>query len=160
MAYVVARSGRWELRRSQATEKGPRSRTLATFRTLDAEVIERAVERSGGGLTAVEILRAARRAGAPVEPDAATGAAACLMRELDAGRGPSGGVRRALLQALGEDGALSAAERSAALWLGRGDDERGLALHDLLLLADALPPPRRERAAIGSVFPRLDTRPA
>ena len=139
------------------TDSGPRSRTLASFRTLGPEVLERAIERSGGDLDEAEIVHAARRAGAPVEADPATRAGASLIRELGAGRAPSGGVRRALLDALGAAGAgLSAAERAASEWLGRSDAERGRELRDLLLLADALPAPA---ASSRQRFPRLESSP-
>ena len=42
MAYVVERrSGHWEIRESVHTAAGPRARTLATFRMLTDEVLER-----------------------------------------------------------------------------------------------------------------------
>jgi hypothetical protein len=157
MAYVVPRGSGWELRQSRATENGPRSRTLASFRELDASVVSRALERSEGELSADDVLRAVRRAGAPVAPDAATSAGASLLAELTAGRSPAGGIRRALVEALGAgDGGLSAAERAASAWIGRSEADRGAALHDLLLLVDALPSPladarpRPPRLASGS----------
>lgn len=157
MAYVVARGSGWELRQSRRTGDGPRSRTLVTFRSLGTEELERAVERSAGRLDRDAVVAAARRAGAPVEPDVATSAGASLLTELAAGREPSPGVRRALLDALGvERAVLSPAERAASAWFGRDDAERGLALRDLLLLVDALPPPSRGLAR-RSRFPRLAT---
>ena len=42
MAYVTARrDGAFEVRESRSTPAGPRSRTLATFRELDAATIEK-----------------------------------------------------------------------------------------------------------------------
>lgn len=166
MAYVVPRGSRgWELRQSQQTENGPRSRTLASFRSLTPEVIAKAIERSGGRLDESEIVRAARKAGAPVEADPASEAGASLLSELAAGRPPRGGIRRALLAALadapdsGEGRELSEAERSASEWLGASAAERGSALHDLLLLADRLPSPTAPRMSRTSrtrpEFPRL-----
>jgi hypothetical protein len=139
MAYVIPRDRGWELRQSHATEDGPRSRTLASFRVLDAAAIERATERARPALSPAEIVRAARRAGAPVALDEATTAGQRLLAELAAGRGPAAGIRRALAAALGL-GELSAAERAAVEWIGRSEAERGAALRDLLLLADAVPP--------------------
>ena len=141
MAYVVPRGSGWELRQSRATEDGPRSRTLASFRVLDAEVLARARDRAGGELSTDHVVRAARRAGAPVELDPASRAGTALLAELAAGRDPAGGIRRALLDSLGAGRTLSAAERAAAEWIGRSEAERGAALRDLLLLADALPSP-------------------
>ncbi len=58
MAYVVARpKGRYEIRESVHTPKGPRARSLANFTQLDDEVLARARER------ATPPLRPGRRAG-------------------------------------------------------------------------------------------------
>ena len=43
MAFVVpTKRGEFEIRESRSTPKGPRSRTLATFKELNDEVIEKA----------------------------------------------------------------------------------------------------------------------
>lgn len=169
MAYVVSRpAGAWELRESRATSRGPRSRTLASFRTLTAEVVEHARERSEGGLTRSEARAAAHRAGAPVALDAPDAAAATLIRELDRGRAPRPALLRALAAVLSDEGrpglrtssvgptepgeAISANARAAASWASAAPVEHGAALRDLLLLADRLPHPART-GAIG--FPRL-----
>lgn len=178
MAYVTPRrNGTWELRESVATPKGPRSRTLASFRTLSDEVIEHARTRANAPIDAEETRRAARRAGAPVALGAADRAAAELLRELDAGRGPHPILRQLLVDALqakrptrldeaprqaaqngGADtdraapGSLDNA-RASASWLAATPHQRGEALQDLLLLGESLQhgrPDRHER------FPRLD----
>ena len=47
MAFVVPTSkGSYEIRESSNTAKGPRSRTLVSFRELTDEVIEKAQEKS------------------------------------------------------------------------------------------------------------------
>ena len=47
MAYVVARpKGRFEIRESVHTPKGPRARSLANFKELDDEVLARARKRA------------------------------------------------------------------------------------------------------------------
>lgn len=155
MAYVVSRPrDTWELRESRTTPRGPRSRTLASFRVLDADTITRALERASTPLETHGILRAAQRAGAPIAVPAANHAAAALLRELGRGREPSTGLRRAVLGVLGAGEPLSDAERSAAAWLGASAEERGAALRDLLLLADRVP--QRRRGAKPR-FPRLDS---
>jgi hypothetical protein len=150
--YATPRpNGSWELRESRATPRGPRSRTLATFRVLDADAIDRALERSSTSADADDVRAAARRAGAPVAPDSASAAAGSLLRELASGNAPSPALRRA-------QGAALAGEppAEAARWLGASPERRGRALHDLLLLADRIP--RRRAPARKSRFPRLATR--
>jgi len=184
MAYVVARrSGGWELRESHATPRGPRSRTLAFFRSLTPDVIARAQRRSTRQLDAAELRRAAVRAGAPIPPASlADGAAAELLAELAAGRPPRPTLGRLLLDGLehrdgglpqrkadprerdGElperdgrsSGRLPDSVRAAAGWIAATPQRRGEALRDLLLLADRLPRRRRPPAL---VFPPLHSTP-
>ena len=159
MAYMVRRpAGRWELREARSTPKGPRSRTLASFSTVTSAVAEQAAARSHGVLTAAEVRRLAAGAGAPVEGTPADEAAATLLAELGAGRGPSPARGRMLAAALnGGTDAATEAERAVAPWLAATPAERGEALRDLLLLADRIPTPRRRGRL---TFPRLETRPA
>lgn len=179
MAYVTRRNGgTWELRESLSTPKGPRSRTLASFRTLSDETIERARERATKPLSVEDARKAARRAGAPVDLAPADRAASQLLRELAAGREPHPILRGLLAQALGPKSATrlgdsrrptqrqldaSTAEvipiesldnaRASAAWLTASPVERGDALYDLLLLADRFP---RRSAKQRDRFPRLD----
>lgn len=68
MAYVVARrSGRFEIRESLHTAKGPRSRTLAGFSTLTDDVLSAAARRAQRPFDSDAVLRSGRRAGARVE---------------------------------------------------------------------------------------------
>ena len=156
MPYITPRPNEtWEIRESHGTPDGPRSKTLATFRTLTPEVVSRARERSQGPVDEMELRRAARRAGAPVTPPAADRAAGELLAELESGRRPRPTIERALLGALGASGAepLHAAQAAAA-WIGATPRQRGEALRDLLLLVDSLPPRAlrtRER------FPRIES---
>jgi hypothetical protein len=70
MAYVVTRpKGRYEIRESVHTPKGPRSRSLANFARLDDEVLE----------------RARRRAIRPFDPEAVREGAARLVASAAAG---------------------------------------------------------------------------
>src|SRR4029453_939420 len=67
MAFIVPRkNGAWEIRETRSTSDGPRSTTLASFRELTDEVIERARSRASKPLDATGLRRLALRAGAPV----------------------------------------------------------------------------------------------
>lgn len=154
MAYVVARkTGAWEIRESQNTEAGPRSRTLATFKTLTPEVVAHAQGRSSKPLDADELRRAARRAGAPVAPPETDRAAGELFAELAVGRRPRPMLARLLVGALQDErGVQTANAEAAAAWIAASPTRRGDTLRDLLLLADRLPPPRARRR---ERFPRI-----
>lgn len=162
MASVVRhRSGSWEIRESANTPLGPRSRTLATFRVLTPDVLARVSERASADFDAAAIRRAARRKGAPVAPEPQRDAALTMLRELQAGQPLAPGLRQLLRAALAdgpaatETDAVSPQAEAVLPWAQATAAERGAALVDLLLLADALPaqPPRAER------FPRLCSRP-
>ncbi len=143
--YVVRHgSGAWEIRESRSTPRGPRSRTLATFRELTPEVAERAAERASKPVDADELRRIALRAGAPVAVENPDRLAGELLHEIARGHRPRQALARMLLDQLrSEAGSLSADARSAAEWVGASAAERGEALRDLLLLGDALPAKRR-----------------
>ncbi|MBS1845424.1 MAG: hypothetical protein JST53_13490 [Actinobacteria bacterium] len=99
--------------------------------------------------TREELIRGALRAGATVAAPPADDAARALLRALARGEEPDRKLRRLLLDALSGGGRTSAAE-----WLGTTLEERGDALKDLLLLADAVPVRRRPKTID---FPRLDS---
>jgi hypothetical protein len=171
MAYVTARPGAtWELRESISTPKGPRSRTLASFRTLTDETVAQACARATKPLSPDDVRRAARRAGAPVDLATADRAAGDLLRELADGRAPHPILRRLLIDALqagpparlggppptvGQEQAPESLDnaRASAAWLTASPAERGDALYDLLLLADQFP--RTRDAAEHDGFPHL-----
>jgi hypothetical protein len=68
MAYVVPRrGGRFEIRESFHTAKGPRSRTLAGFDVLTDEALAAAAQRAQRPFDAEAVLRSGRRAGARVQ---------------------------------------------------------------------------------------------
>lgn len=163
MAFIVSiPRDTFEIRESQGTPTGPRSRTLATFKELDEEVIERARSRAKKALDPEQLRRMARRAGAPVAIGAADRAARDLIAELAQGQGPDPTLKRLLVDALGDRDRgdiqpLSDAARSAAAWVAATPRLRGEALRDLLLLTDALPARRHESARR---FPRLESAPA
>jgi hypothetical protein len=156
MAYVVARpAGSYEIRESRNTPRGPRARTLATFRTLSDDVIERARSRSDVTLDAKQLRRAALRAGAPVEASSAADAAAgTLLAELTAGKRPRPALEKLLREALTAGDGASDAARAAGRWVAATPEARGETLRDLLLLSDHLPPRQRSDAR----FPRLHSK--
>jgi hypothetical protein len=153
MAYVVARPGRrFEIREAHSTPAGPRSRTLATFRQLDDEVLARAASRAAATFDGDAVRAAARRAGAPVSASTADRAARQLLLELRAGRPPAPGLAAIVSGAIG--GATGVPDSVAAMaeWIGASPAERGAALVDLLQLVDHLP----ARRAGPLRFPGLD----
>jgi hypothetical protein len=159
MAHIVAKSnGTFEIRESHATERGPRSRTLACFRTLTPQVIEQAATRASKPLDVAQLRRTAQRKGAPLAGAAPDLAAAELLRELGEGRPPRAALARLLREALSDtSGALRSNAAAAAAWIGTTPKRRGEALCDLLLLVDNLPD---RRAADRPLFPRIESRPA
>jgi hypothetical protein len=164
MAFVVpVRGERFEIRESRSTPNGPRSQTLVSFRELTDEVIERAQKKAAKPSTAEELRRAAHRAGAPVPRPPIEQAARELIAELAKGQRLDSPLRQILLELLQrgyrEDASPSPANEAAraiAMWVAATPRERGHALFDLLLLADALPSGGRRGKPLR--FPRLDVR--
>jgi hypothetical protein len=150
MAYVVAnKRGGFEIRESRNTAKGPRSRTLATFRELSDEVIDRARARSTEALSADDVRNAAARAGAPRAWEPVDRAARELITELGKGHELDPPLRRLLVDLLEGRG------NPVSEWMAASLEDRGRALVDLLLLSDAIPS-NGSRAEV-SAFPRLDS---
>ena len=144
MAFIVPTKRRtFEVRESFSTPEGPRSRTLATFRELTDEVIEKAREKAAKPPTPEQLRDAARRAGAPVSSTQVDRAARELIAELAKGEEPEPKLRQLLIGTLGngwaEPASSPSAARSAAEWIVATPQQRGKTLEDLLLLADALP---------------------
>jgi len=163
MTYVVAtHSGRFEVRESRATDKGPRSRTLATFRELTDEVVEKVQATAVKPPTTEGLKKAALKVGAPIQDSELDEAVKKAVRRIASGDRPRPLLRLLLLDALldedgsdqrpGSSGPISDAARSASEWIGAAPQERADALRDLLELADALPIRPRPHE-IG--FPRL-----
>jgi hypothetical protein len=163
MAFVVAtKRGTYEARESHNTPKGPRSRTLATFKELNDEAIAKAQSGAAKPIDAEDLRKAALRAGAPVAPSEVDKAARDTVRLLAKGNRVDPMLRRLLLDGLTRedrsdrpadpDALVSDNARSATEWIGVDAEERGHVLRDLLELADALPV-RLRPTEIG--FPRL-----
>ncbi|MHB1538463.1 MAG: hypothetical protein ACYCUM_08095 [Solirubrobacteraceae bacterium] len=159
MAYVVAKSnGTFEIREAHATARGPRSRTLVSFRTLTPEALAKATTRASQPLDAERLRRAAQQKGAQIASTDADAAAATLLAELERGRPPRASLTRLLQERLaGASGGRNDAATAAATWIGATPRQRGEALRDLLLLVDSLPARRRLSRRR---FPRIESRRA
>jgi len=164
MAFIVPTKGnRFEIRESRATSQGPRSRTLASFKELNEEAIAKAQARTAKPLSAEELRRAARKVSAPVARRPVDQAARELIAELGKGRKLDLSLRQIVLDLLDEghgDGRQPSrrCETSGEIaeWMAATAEEKGRALVDLLLLADALPSGGRTGKPLE--FPRLDSR--
>lgn len=161
MAFVTRRAdGRFEIRESRATPRGPRARTLVTFRAIDDSVLDRAESRAHGRFQRDALRRRAIELGAPEGGSVAQSAGRRLLTELGRGRRPSPAMARLLTRGLGsadrdeQGGADSLA--GALGWIDATPDSRGRALRDLLLLADRLPTRSRGRRPR---FPRIASSP-
>ncbi len=159
MAFVTAKpGGRFEIRETEHTPSGPRSRTLATFRVLNDEVLARARSRARGAFDEHKVRNGARKLGAALEDERVDQLVRELLNLVSHGRLPSPGLRRLLVDALVESG-LPAVDNlgDLSLWVGATDEERARALEDLLTLTDAIPVSRRSTTLS---FPRLSSTPA
>ena len=138
-----------------STPTGPRSRTLATFRSLTDDAIDRAVNAATTRIDAELIRAAAARIGAPQAEPRAEAAARTLVAEIAAGRMPSEAMRQRLAASLARP-AIQSAQRhpsSADDWRGASLRRHAESLQDLLDLTDHLPPRRKPPLR----FPRLTT---
>jgi hypothetical protein len=139
MAYVTKnRNGNFEIRESQRTSAGPRSKTLASFRTLEHQHLVLAAERSSGELDRDALVAAARKAGAPVALAPADEAATQLLRAIGDGGKLNEHLAGLLRDALSE-GPKADATNEAFGHIGISQEQRGAMIIDLLLLTDAIP---------------------
>ena len=152
MAHIVSRrNGTWEARESVRTEKGPRSRTLATFRELTPEIEVKIRRRSSGPIEIEDLRGKALRAGVPVGSETDR-LATRLLRSMEEGGQLSPRVRRLLLAELGTGEQLPHHLERMKSWAGTSLEERGEALVDLLGVGDALPDTGRDAP---ERFPRI-----
>jgi hypothetical protein len=87
MAYVVARrNGRFEVRESVHTAKGPRARSLAGFETLTDDVLATAERRAIRPFDTEAVIASGRRAGAQVSGAAGGGIRGSSRRFAEASR--------------------------------------------------------------------------
>ncbi len=108
MAYVVTRpNGRYEVRESLYTSKGPRSRSLAGFEVLTGEVLATAARRATRPFDTGAVIASGRRAGAPVTAvsGAASGVGGSSRRFVEASRRMALSLRRPSLSRPADPGA-------------------------------------------------------
>jgi hypothetical protein len=141
MAYVVARrNGRFEIRESLHTPRGPRARSLANFAVLTDEVLAGATRRATRPFDTSAVLASGRRAGAP-----STAA-------------PGDPTRAAQDSSTGSAGFVQASRRMARTLARtplRGRADPGEALIDLLGFADAVTSSQPRRPFEPLAFPVL-----
>ncbi len=154
MTFVVARrDGRFEIRESVGTPRGPRARTLATFRELSDEVLDRAQSRATTPFDRERVDLRALQLGAPRAVGATARLGWRLLADLESGHDVPPVLAGVLADRLAGR-AVATPDTLAPLsdWFGASLQERGDALRDLLRLTDRIPrrPPRR-----GKRFPRI-----
>jgi hypothetical protein len=162
MAYLYSRAGgRVEIREAHTTPRGPRSRTLASFRgALSDAHLDRAEAAARRPFDRAALVRRARERGVPVEQRRADGPARALLAALRRGAPLDPRLRVLLQDQLGGQALPPLAEDlgDVADWLGASDVERGLALRDVLRLYDTIARSREPvRAAEPARFPRIQT---
>ena len=162
MAYLyVRKTGRVEIREAYSTPRGPRSRTLASFRgALRDELLDRAEAASSGRFDRNALRARAVELGVRVEPTSADPRALIARLRRGARIDP---VLATVLRGQLEDGASTPVPDELAdviEWIGDSDEERGRTLRDVLRLYDTIArsrEPVREPAA--ARFPRFAVRP-
>ncbi len=164
MAYLTKRKdGRFEIREAVSTEKGPRSRTLASFRgVLAPEVLERAGRRASRPFDPEALVARAVGLGIPVTRRREDRPARELLAALRRGASIDPVLVGLLKSALEASPAAEAPARLAEVveWIGRGEARRGEALRGLLRLYDRVVRSRgRVRARRKPPFPRFSSEP-
>jgi hypothetical protein len=165
MAYLARRpGGRCDIRESVLTARGPRSRTLASFRgALTPEALERARRRATRPLDPARLRALAEAQGIPVSERRQDRAARELLAALRAGAEIDPALAHLLREALASRPAAPPPGplRDVAEWIGADDAERGRALRELVRVADRIArsrAPVRERPRVR--FPRIRSRRA
>ncbi|MFI5004830.1 MAG: hypothetical protein ACHQE6_07445 [Solirubrobacterales bacterium] len=155
MAYVVARrNGRFEVRESLYTRKGPRAHTLAGFDVLTDEILRKAAAKAERPFDAHAVLASGRRAGAPVTATIGAKGSAEASEAAGAQSRAGAGSERG-----GSASRFVESSRRMALALRRtaaaGRIDPGTALIDLLGFADAVTRGRPARPFEPLTFPVL-----
>jgi hypothetical protein len=164
MAYPYRRpNGRVEIREARSTPRGPRSRTLASFRgALTAEVLDLAESLASRGFDRAGVVRRARELGIPVRADRADAPARALISSLRGGASLDPRLAGLLREQLDGTPAepLPEALADVAEWVGASEFERGRALRDVLRLYGSIAQARAPvRVAESQRFPRFASRP-
>jgi hypothetical protein len=166
MAFLYRRKGkdgRLEIREAHSTPRGPRSRTLVSFRgPLRAELLDRAEAAARRPFDREAIRRRARELGVVVEDAEADAAARELLARLRRGAALDPRLAALLRTALDARPAAALPDdlAEAAEWLGARDVERAASLRDVLRLYGAIAGAREPvREADAPRFPRFASRP-
>ena len=165
MAYLYQRKGgRTEIREAHATERGPRSRTLVSFRgALRPEHLDRAEAAARRPFDRDAVRRRAHELGVAVEEPRADAAARWLVAQLRRGASLDPRLAALLREQLAHRPAHEVPEElaDAAEWIGTSEAERGRGLRDVLRLYDAIARSRDPvREADAPRFPRFASRGA
>jgi hypothetical protein len=164
MAYLyVRKSGRVEIREARSTARGPRSRTLVSFRgPLTERHLDRAESAAASGLDRAVRRARAEALGVPIERSSAASAVRVLLARLRNGERVDPVLVGALRDRLDRSESAPAPDELVDVieWIGASDHERGRALRDVLRLYDRI---RRSRGALRERedprFPRFEVRP-
>jgi hypothetical protein len=144
MAYVIARKdGRFEIRESHTTPRGPRSRTLATFGVLTDAVLEHAWGRARSHFDKRAIRQRAVELGAHTTTGSIAVDARRLITALRNGEQLPPDLAELLRRELPPPAELHNTMSDAPDWIGASDEQRGRTLVDLLDLATRVPRRRR-----------------
>jgi len=162
MAFLSRRpNGRIEIRETLRTPRGPRARTLASFRgVLSVDVLEQAEARASRPLDRARLQARARELGIVVADWRECRPARELLALLRRGERIDPALARRLRDLLEPSAARSGESREeSAEWVGASELERGEALRGLLRLSDRVLQSRGElRAAPRRVYPRFRSR--
>ena len=164
MAYLYARkSGRVEIREAHSTPRGPRSRTLASFRgALTEDHLDRAESASTRPFDREAIRLRATELGVPVARSSADADARALVARLRSGARIDPVLAGVLREQLDDRASAPVPDELADVieWIGASDHERGRTLRDVLRLYDTI---ARSRDALrepeAARFPRFAVRP-
>lgn len=164
MAYLYLRkSSRVEVREAHSTPRGPRSRTLASFRgALTEEVLDRVASAASRALDRDALRHRARELGLAVDPACADTHARALIGRLCKGAPLDPRLVKMLREQLADRKSAAVPDDIADVveWLGASDHERGRALRGVLRLYDRI---ARSRGAVpepeAPPFPRFQVRP-
>jgi len=160
MSYVVRRpGGRFEIRESYSTPRGPRARTLAGFRGLTPAVLDQVEERARGPVDRQALAQRAAELGAPIQGGDARALARGLLVELEAGRTLPPVLAAVLASRLDtRSHGVPDSIPPVIEWMGASAERRGHALRELLRVASLMPAPRRVDMPLA--FPALLRRAA
>jgi len=163
MTYLAKRTGgRLDIREAVATARGPRSRTLATFRgALTPEILEHAERRATRPFARERLLERAVELGVPVTERREERAARELLGLLRRGASVDPVLATLLKRALEASAAtpVPAPLAEVSEWIGIDASRRGETLRDLLRLSDRIVrsrPVLRERPHVP--YPRFSSR--